>query len=369
MSNRTFSTIFKTKSCWFVADSDYEEMISKRSDIELDDHTFEIRNFSTDKVYVHSFALNVSVKPISQYEKKNVEYDKELCDEIYEKGFRIYSDKDITDYSQDVSIEQFIQYMSDNHYSEYVKTEKDRDYIIYNKGKVCAADLSDFYIQPQEPSSNPFKHYVEEHNNFMKDCPYTYYAYDTKYQDYCILHLITGPTNYNPWTKSNLTTVYGVQKYCYNPETDKVQKLFIYGKPHVESFIGKYDDNIVICCESFVKAWVLYRTMKKKYSVITTHSKYIRDNDLRYINEHFPNYSLCVFCDTDEETMEITTEIRSKYSYFPTKEKQLRDIYGITGNTKGLDINDSIRNATKMIRSYITNRDKLIETKRRFGLQ
>ena len=356
-NSRNFDVVLKTKSYWFVSDSDFDEIISDKSDIEIDDHTFEVRNFKSEKAYVHSFAMNISILPISQYKSKKIEYDDKLCEELYDEGYRY---GDISEYSDEVTQEQFEQWLKDNHCAEYVRLTQEDEYYKYNSDKVSLNDLQDFLIQPCEPDDNPFEDYVKSHGNFMKKkCPYTYYAYDTKYNDYCILHLICGETEINPWTKDSQTKVYAVQKYCYNQESKKVNKLFILGKPHIEVFKGDDDCKKVICVESFVKAFTLWNSLKKKYTIITTHSKYIRDNDLRWINENFKGYDLGILCDTDIETSEIVNIVRNKYMYYPYDKKNLKSIFGIMGNKSNKDINDSIRTAINMCKKYFENLNKL----------
>ena len=357
--NKDFETILKTKNCWFVSDNDYEEMISKRGDFEIDNHTFK-----ATAEYIFSFAMGIQCKPISQYEKKKIEYDDDLCEKIYEDGYKLSDD--ISNYSDEITNEQFEQWLRDNHCIEYISYQAERDYQQYNADKVSMDDLKDFLIQPTEPDDNPFKDYVKNHGNFMKKkCPYTYYCYDKKYGDYCILHLIVGDEKYNVWTKETCRKVYGVQKYCYNYETEKVNKLFIYGKPHVEVFYGSEDNDVVICTESFVKAFTLWNSLKKKYTIITTHSKYIRDTDLRWINENFKGYDLAILCDSDEETSEIVSVVRNKYMYYKHKNKNLKSIFGIMGNKKGKDINDSTRTAINMCKKYFENLEKLNNIKRK----
>jgi len=357
-----YSTVLKTKSCWFLNDSDYEEAIHNKGDIEIDNHTFK-----ATATYIYSFAMGIQAKPISQYQAKKIEYDDELCSSIYDSGFRF---GDISEYSKEVTLEQFNQWLKDNHCAEYIKVNQDEEYKKYNADKVSEGDLSDFLIQPEEPKHNPFKQYVKDHNNFMnKKCPYTYYCYDKKYDDYCILHLICGETKYNVWTKDEQTKIYGVQKYCYNQETGKVNKLFILGKPHVEVFKGSEDKGIVICTESFVKAFTLWHALKKKYTIVTTHSKYIRENDLRWINENFKGYNLAILCDSDEETSEIVLTTRNKYMYYSTKDKHLKSIFGIVGNKKSKDINDSTRTAINMCKKYMESLDKLQEISDKLRIQ
>lgn len=161
MKSKEYCTVLKTDKVWFVSDSDYEEMISKRGDFEIDNHTFKATS-----EYIHSFAMGVQCKRISDYKKKKIEYDDELCEEIYDKGYRLGDT--LTDYTDEVTIEQFEQWLKDNHCSEYLKFTQDEEYNKYNADKVSESDLKDFLIQPDEPLNNPFRYYVKNHGNFMK---------------------------------------------------------------------------------------------------------------------------------------------------------------------------------------------------------